>query len=78
MATVSWAQGLDVQVADELPAGFPANQSVTVKVEAAGMAITRQVWLMPGMNRAVIPFPVRVASGRAAQRLDRDVDVGRP
>ena len=78
MATVSWAQGLDVQVADELPAGFPANQSVTVKVEAAGMAITRQVWLMPGMNRAVIPFPVRVASGRATRRLDRDVDVVRP
>lgn len=42
----------------ELATGLPANQGITIEVRAGAMQIRRQLWLLPGVNRAVIQFPV--------------------
>jgi len=36
---------------------LPANQGLTVEVRAGTSALTRQVWLLPGLNRVVVQFP---------------------
>jgi len=40
-----------------LATGLPANQGITLEVRAGGMALQRQLWLLPGVNRLVVPFP---------------------
>ena len=48
--------------------GFRVGESVTVEVRLGAMAISRQVWLQAGVNRAVIPFPVRVEGAQEEER----------
>ena len=44
-------------IVQHLTAGLPANQGLTVEVRAGTSALTRQVWLLPGLNRVVVQFP---------------------
>ena len=39
--------------------GLHANRTVTVQVDTDAGPVTQQVWLQPGVNRAVIRLPVR-------------------
>ena len=36
---------------------LPANQGITIEVRAGALALQRQLWLLPGVNRAVVQFP---------------------
>lgn len=43
----------------QLATGLPANEGLTIEVRAGATVISRQIWLQPGVNRAVIQFPVK-------------------
>lgn len=44
-------------IVQQLTAGLPANQGLTIEVRAGTSALTRQLWLLPGINRVVVQFP---------------------
>jgi len=45
----------------QLASGLSANQGLTLELRAGAMALQRQLWLLPGVNRLVVQFPVQAA-----------------
>lgn len=54
---------------DHLTKGLAANRGLTIEVRAAAMALRRQLWLLPGVNRAVVQFPMRTTRPTESREL---------